>query len=482
MGRFHMEGVIVITIKNVNFSYTETKKQALTNINLEVKPGEVIVLTGKSGCGKTTLTRILNGLIPHYITGNLDGEIQINGQNMKDLDIHEIAALTGSVFQNPKTQFYNLDTNSELVFTVENFGLPAQEIHRRKVDAIKHFELEPLLNRNLFHLSGGEKQRIACASVAIHNPPVIILDEPSANLDIEATEQLADIIRYWQEKGSTIIISEHKLYYLRDIADRFIIMENGQLIETITRDKMNKMTNHDLHSRGLRALHLNKLVNVAATIPRTSSFKVASMTMTHPNHSFTLATKAFELPPASVYAITGHNGAGKSTFAHCLTGLIRRVKPQFELENTTYKKKQCLSASAIVMQDVNHQLFTESVLTEVLLSMTTPDREKALSFLKLLNLAHLQDAHPLSLSGGEKQRLAIVSALASNKKLFILDEPTSGLDYYHLQQFVHCIDILRKQKKQLFIITHDPELIALSCDGTIEIASGRIKEITTFTS
>lgn len=475
----HLEGAYMIQLKNVSFQYRGQSKMAIQNINVNISRGQVIVLCGKSGCGKTTVTKLLNGLIPHYIDGKLQGSIILNHQDISSLEIHEIAKLTGSVFQNPKTQFYNIDTDSELVFTVENFGLPSEEISTRKKAIVKQFNLQTLLERNMFHLSGGEKQKIACASVAIHDPPVIILDEPSANLDQDATTQLKEMISLWKGQGKTVIIAEHRLHYLQSLADRFILMEEGKITQTFSQIEMVQMSNEDLNLLGLRAIHMEKLVpKQTPSLKLDSSFKVDAFT--YDNHDFHLNIKELDLPYPAVLAITGPNGAGKSTFAKSLTGINKRSSTTLHMNNIKYKKKQCLKISSIVMQDVHHQLFTESVLLEILLSMPKPNEEKALELLALLNTIAFKDTHPMSLSGGEKQRVAILSAIAADKQLIIMDEPTSGLDFHHMKQVAHSVNILRKQNKQVFIITHDPELISVCCDGMIELAHGNIKNITLF--
>ncbi len=479
MVSIYLGGTFMIQLENVSFLYNNQTKMSLQNINLTISRGEVVVLCGKSGCGKTTITRLLNGLIPHYIEGQLEGSVRLDDQDIQSLEIHEISRLTGSVFQNPKTQFYNIDTDSELVFTVENLGLPAGEILNRKASIVKQLRLHPLLKRNLFHLSGGEKQRIACASVAIHDPPIIILDEPSANLDQEATAQLAEMIVLWKSQGKTIIISEHRLHYLQTLADRFVVLEEGKIRHIFTQKEMLNMPNEALYQLGLRAIHLEELIPMQTFLVDQSS-RFQADTLTYVKHDFQLRIDGFDLPSPAIIAITGHNGAGKSTFAKSLTGLNKKSSPTFHINNVTFKKKQCLKASSIVMQDVHHQLFTESVLSEILLSMPEPNENEALKLLSLLDAIQFKDAHPMSLSGGEKQRVAILSAIAADKQLIIMDEPTSGLDYHHMKQFAYCMNVLRQQNKQVFIITHDPEMIALCCDGTIELAQGTIKKLTIF--
>lgn len=452
---------------------------ALQNINLTIPQGEVIVLCGKSSCGKTTLTKLLNGLIPHYIDGQLKEAIFLDNQDLQFLKIYEIAKLTGLSFKILKRNFITVTQIVSLFLQSKTLGYQIEEILSRKAKIVEQFGLYPLLQKNLFHLSGGEKQRIACASVAIHEPPVIILDEPSANLDQEATAQLSEMIVRWKAQGKTIIISEHRLHYLKMLADRFVLLEEGTIKYIFSQQEMLNMSNEALYQLGLRAIHLEELMPQQTCPLKTNShFKVDALMYTH--HDFQLCIEKLDLPFPAIFAITGHNGAGKSTFAKSLTGINKKASPTLHINNVSFKKKQCLKISSIVMQDVHHQLFTESVLTEILLSMPKPNKDRALELLSLLDAIQFKNAHPMSLSGGEKQRIAILSAIAADTQLVIMDEPTSGLDYHHMKQVAYCVNMLRNQHKQVFIITHDPELISLCCDGTFELAQGTIKNIMIF--
>ena len=182
----------MIEISNVNFQYGTADIGALHNINLSIADGSCVLLCGESGCGKTTITRLLNGLIPHFYEGTLEGETTVNGLKVKEEELYTIAPRVGSVFQNPRSQFFCLDTNSEVAFGCENMGLPEQEVLRRSEQAVRDLNMEKLMNRNIFRLSGGEKQKVACASVAAMQPEVLVLDEPTSNLDLDAIEELKE--------------------------------------------------------------------------------------------------------------------------------------------------------------------------------------------------------------------------------------------------------------------------------------------------
>ena len=195
----------MIRFQNVTFSYAgyagEETANSVSNIDLMIPAGQTVLLTGPSGCGKSTLLRLLNGLCPHFYEGKLDGSVLVDGKKPADVPLYEMAELLGSVFQNPRSQFYNVDTNGELAFACENQGMEKDEILQRMEKSVARFQLEDLLNRNVFHLSGGQKQQLACATVDVAGPDIFLLDEPSANLDYEATQRLREVIRTWQKVG-----------------------------------------------------------------------------------------------------------------------------------------------------------------------------------------------------------------------------------------------------------------------------------------
>lgn len=274
----------MIQLKNVNFSYGEELRQTegerskngIHKINLNISDGEMIVLCGESGCGKTTLTRLLNGLIPHYYEGKLDGEILVDGEEISQKPLYEISQKTGSVFQNPRSQFFNVDTTSEITFGCENLGIAENEIRKRLCEVTDQFELSKLLDRNIFHLSGGQKQKIACAGVSIMHPDIFVLDEPSSNLDAESIEMLRKILTLWKEQGKTIIISEHRLYYLTGLADRYVYMKDGEIRLDENAAVFETYSKEWLSDMGLRCLQReNKTFKISENISISENESIA---------------------------------------------------------------------------------------------------------------------------------------------------------------------------------------------------------------
>ena len=215
----------IIKIENVSFKYKGSEAGLLNNISLSVEKGKTLLLCGASGCGKTTIIRLINGLIPHYYQGELEGDITVCGKKTRDTELYDLAGTVGTVFQNPRSQFFSVDTDGEIVFGPENIGLAPEEIRKREDQIVSEMNIGKLMGRSLFELSGGEKQKIACASVSTLLPEVILLDEPSSNLDWNAIEDLRESIRRWKAQGKTIVISEHRLWYLKDLIDRVLYLE-----------------------------------------------------------------------------------------------------------------------------------------------------------------------------------------------------------------------------------------------------------------
>ena len=470
----------MVELKNVSFRYGSENAEcmyasSLKNIDLTVKTGECVLLTGPSGCGKTTILRLINGLIPHFYPGELSGDIFIDGGSVKERELYDTALIIGTVFQNPRTQFYNVDTTGELAFGCENRGLPEQEIYTRIDRTVAHFRMASLMDRNIFRLSDGEKQKIACASVNVSKPKIILLDEPSANLDYTATLMLRELILHWKAEGKTIIAAEHRIAYLWDIIDRSVVLRDGEIVGEFTGNGKEELTQNQLTQMGLRTTVMESPAEM-----QMDSFREGDRPITLRNFHFAyhgekkniVDIPILQIAAGQITAIVGANGAGKTSFLNCLCGLEKRCKGTLEYEGKLYDSKSRKKLCFMVMQDTGNQLFTESVLDEVLISLkkgTANEKETAMEIIRNLDLADFADRHPQSLSGGQKQRLAIACALASGRELLLLDEPTSGLDYAHMKETAALLEKLRSMGTTILVVTHDSELIRACCTRRITV-------------
>ncbi len=465
----------MIIFSNINFRYknNKTDKGNLIDISLTIEDGELIVLTGESGCGKTTFTRLINGLAPNYYPGIVTGELFIDGENIIGKSVAELGKTVGSVFQNPRSQFFNVDTDSELAFAAENIAMDPSEIIRRMDIVTEDLNLTELRGRSIFELSGGEKQRIACGSVAVMFPKVIVLDEPSSNLDSKSIEKLKCVLAKWKQQGKTVIIAEHRLFFLKDLADRLVVMKDGRIINSFNREEMNDL-NASLKEMGIRPLD-EPLLRIKRYDDGIRNYiRINRLQYSYDRKTTALSVDNMLLPGKQVVAITGKNGVGKSTFLKCLCGIYKTKKDSIELNGKSWKRKQRSRDCYLVFQDVNHQLFTESVLDELLIGMDDSlseemKKEKALRILDGFGIMDLADHHPMALSGGQKQRVAIASSIAAGRNIILMDEPTSGMDRLNMLRLSQELKRLKEAGKTVYVVTHDYEFINECCDSVLRL-------------
>lgn len=466
-------------------------KACIEDIMLKLPRGSVLLLTGASGCGKTTLMRCLNGLVPEFFSGELEGSVRLDGEDILVLPPDLRGRLVGSVFQNPRSQFFNVIADDEIRFGCENLNLEPEEIERRVSELNTRMGVTPYLHRSLFSLSGGEKQRIACLCVAAMHPKLMLFDEPSSNLDLEGMRSLADMMERLKKAGVTQIISEHRLAYMAHLLDAAVIMEDGRIKEHFTGDAFRALSPAELTARGLRCtaavhepparfeLHLrggsrsqverspngSENANISHNTRENEGFYITSLQMRYKKEK----TRILDLRDVSfergrVHVLVGTNGIGKSSLLRALTGLEDGVRGRILYEGRSLRPSQFRRCCAMLFQDPNHQLMCASVREELELSLAQSSysreegRARMHELLSRLSLDGTLERHPFSLSGGQKQRLALISALLMNRPVLLLDEPTSGLDLKHMQLFSRLIREIARDKTVL-LVTHDRELI-----------------------
>ena len=459
-------------IKFENVNVTIQGKRILSDVNLEIQDGEFVLICGESGCGKTTMTKLINGLIPHFVKDvSVDGTITVCGKNVAEMPMYEIAELVGSVFQNPRTQFFYTNSNAEMAFGLENRGVEPEYIRKRIKNTITELNIEKLEDRDVFSMSGGEKQLLAFASVYAMNPQIYVLDEPSANLDIAAMEKLSERMKVIKEKGHTVVVAEHRLAWIQKFADRIIYMKEGRIEQEFTSDEFKALSDLKRKQMGLRSI-----VPEQIQIPEITGnsedavLQICNLSCKRKKQmifqNISLSARA-----GDIIGITGKNGAGKSTFCNCLCGLLKPKGGEILYQGKKLSEKARTKLFGMVMQEVNHQLFSDSVKNECLLANEEASEQEIRELLEKFDLEEYAEYHPMILSGGQRQRLAICQAVMGEKKLLIFDEPTSGLVFRHMCQVEKMMKRLAEEKYIIIVVTHDYEFLNRACKRYIRINS-----------
>lgn len=455
----------MITLKNVSFQY-EGCEEGVHGIDLTVCDGECVVLIGPSGGGKTTLTRLINGLAPSCYQGTQKGSLRINDTEIASLPAWRIGQEIGSVFQDPKSQFFSSELVGEVAFACENYGMTKQEIRKRTDEAIASLGLEPLRARPLDVLSSGEKQRVAVASIYALRPHTYVCDEPTANLDNEGAARLADILWKLKDEGNTLIIAEHRLAWLDGIADRFVYVSEGSIQWEKTSAQMRGLSEEEGKRYGLR-----EITETEPSLPGGSAsvgeehFFCRNLTCRR-KKAIIFEKMNFSLPTGQITAITGRNGAGKTTLAMVLAGLQKQSSGEIYIGGKKLSAGKRRKAVWYSSNDTGTQFFTTSATEELLLhSDYSPERlERARALLKTLGLYAYKDVHPAALSGGQKQRLSIACGLLSDREILLFDEPTSGLDGGNMRKIAAVLTEAATAGKTILVITHDKEFMQACCD------------------
>ncbi|MDR1070258.1 MAG: ABC transporter ATP-binding protein, partial [Gracilibacteraceae bacterium] len=371
----------MVNIENVTFRYGETRGQCLHDVSLRAGKGECVLLCGESGCGKTTVTRLVNGLIPHFYEGAFAGQVTVAGRDTAVTMPDALAGAVGSVFQNPRSQFFSLDTTGEIAFGCENLGLPPAEIGERVRGTAAALGIERLLGRGIFALSGGEKQLVAIASAYALSPEIFVFDEPSSNLDWKACKELARLMLRLKDAGKTLLIAEHRLYWLAGLIDRVVYMKAGRIEDGWRAEEFLSLPSGRRTGLGLRVLNPAAL-RPAALRPAARergrraapSLRVLGLSAWYKRGESVLRDISFQASPGEAVAILGGNGAGKTTLARTLCGLHKKASGEITLDGARLPAKARAGPFYLVMQESGYQLFTDSVENELLLSKNRRSR------------------------------------------------------------------------------------------------------------
>lgn len=457
----------VIQFEDVSFEYPGAETDSIHHISLDVKEGEFLVLTGGSGCGKTTLTRLVNGLGEQFYEGTLKGRITLLGRNISEYPLYEIGKKVGSIFQDPKSQFFASITEDEISFGCENYGVPYEELDRRVSSAIKRINGDMLRGKEIYPMSSGEKQKIAVASVNAVDPEIYVFDEPSANLDMYSVEALKNLMGGLKAEGHTIIVAEHRLYYLTDLADRFLYMENGSIKEEWTGGELRSIPEEKRRAIGIRAADLHHIeVDISPVKEKDMTMEVKDLAFSYRKHPV-FHDVSFQAYAGDLIAIVGHNGIGKTTLSNILCGMQKEKEGQVIYNGTKVSKGKRKNFAYFVMQNTDCQLFGDSVEEELLLNGKGSTQEQRDDLLKLYGLFEWKERHPATLSGGQKQRLTLAVSDWIDTPVLILDEPTSGLDFKNMMRISEHLKALAQKGKTILIITHDYEFAAMTCNRVL---------------
>ncbi len=466
----------MLCFDQVSYSYPGAAEPTVEDISFQVRPGELVLCTGPSGCGKSTLIRLANGLCPHFFRGRLQGEVRVQEVSTTATDLYGLACRVGTLFQDPENQFFALQVEDELAFTHEWRGTPPEITLDKVASAADSFGLTPLLGASILELSEGQKQKVALATIISLGPGVLILDEPSANLDPEATAALANELRRLKQAGMAILVVDHRLYWLEEVADRVLVMRAGRIVAeggfTLLRDASLR------YDHGLRTDCVQDPRAILPSAGDAGVLQVRGLCFGYADGPALFQDASFALD-AGVTGIVGDNGSGKTTLARLLTGLNRLQAGTFYLRGRPLTPKELLHQSCIVLQNTDHQLHMHSVRAELAMAASPAGQgsvkaleERVAELLALFNLSHLAQRHPQSLSGGEKQRLVIACGMAKEPAILILDEPTSGLDGYNMTLVARSIRTAADRGAVVLLISHDLELLALTCDAALHLPLG----------
>jgi len=493
-------------IKNLTFTYPNEKLPAIRDINLSIEKGSFTIICGETGCGKTTLLKMLKNELRPF--GKLEGEILYEGKPLIGMDKKKSVQEIGFVFQNPANQIVADKVWNELAFGLENLGTPTAQIRKKIAEMASFFNIEDLFRRDTASLSGGEKQLLNLASIMVMEPKVLLLDEPTAQLDPIFRDNFLRLLhKINQELGTTIILVEHHLEDALTLADKVIVMGFGfifshdtiintcQLIKS-NRDKFPLISNfptsvqlyNSLDCDGECPLNVrqgkqfiennfsNKIKNLEPKAPLLSSEKIISLRNVSFRYSKNdpdiLDDLSLDINKGEVLAIVGSNGAGKSTLLHLIAGNLKPYRGKIVIQGkdiNKYKNNELYDNNLVLLPQNPDDLFVFDTVKEELLEMkgSIPSEEFSIRLNEIigdLKLKELYDKHPFDLSGGEKQKLALAKILLLKPKIILLDEPTKGLDGIFKIHLTEIIKNLQRKGITIVLVTHDIEFSAMVCD------------------
>jgi energy-coupling factor transport system ATP-binding protein len=484
-----------LVVEDLSFRYRDRQGAAIRNISFEANPGEILLIAGASGCGKTTLIRCINGLIPRSYKGEVSGRIRIHNEEVKDWTLARISQKVGTVLQDPERQILGTKVLNEVAFGLENLGLPRDEILTRARASLDVLEIPHLADRDTFSLSGGEKQKVALAGVLAMRPSILLLDEPLASLDPASAWDSLNTIRLLADQGMTVLMVEHRVEdVLRIHPERVMFMSEGEVRYLGNLSGLSKVVNY----REVK-LPAEDIVERAKADPPPAEFKILpsargdgserdalvrfeNVRFGYEAEREVLHGIALEIRRGDVIAVLGANGAGKTTFVKHAIGLLKPKSGRVLVNGRDTRQASVAEIAGTlgyVFQSPSHMLFAPTVYEELAfgprnLNHSQEDIETEVKeALQIVNLAEREKDPPLALSFGQQKRVSIAAILAMRSRILVMDEPTAGQDYQHYMNFMDAILQLPGFEAILFI-THDVDLAVIYANRILMIAEGQL--------
>lgn len=462
----------MITLSDISYRYPGTTDGwALQGINLTIRDGEFVLICGGSGSGKSTLGYLFNGLIPHFFGGDLQGRVEVDGLDTKNLSIARLLPKVGLVLQNTDAHLFSSTVESEIAFGLESLGFPAKEIARQVRWITDMLGIQDLLDRAPQALSGGERRLVAIASVLCLNPSLLLLDEPFAHLDWQGMRRVREVLSDLHGRGRTIVVIEQRVAAFIHHASRCIVMEQGRVLHDGTT------------AESLAVLREKRLLPVyperVQKAPKAAEPVIAIRNLSYEQEGRQILQEvSLEVKQGEAVAIVGRNGSGKTTLIRHLNGLRRPKKGTVSVMGSPVRSKSPLAMASLVgisFQNPNDQFFKNHVREELAAGLKALGRGEASlhEVCDLFGLQDLLDRSPYRLSEGQKRRVALASIVAMDPGILVIDEPTVGQDGRFLEAIAGLITSLREKGYTVLIVTHDLEFAFAISDRWVVLHDGR---------
>jgi energy-coupling factor transporter ATP-binding protein EcfA2 len=483
---------VPLTVENLSFRYRDRETAAIRGLTFDVKPGEILLIAGASGCGKTTLIRCINGLIPRSYKGEVTGRVLIHGEDAKDWPLSRVSQRIGTVLQDPERQILGTKVLNEVAFGLENLALPREEIITRANQALSFLKISDLADRETFNLSGGEKQKVALAGVLAMRPSILLLDEPLASLDPASAQDTLDTVRLLADEGMTVLMVEHRVEdVLRIHPDRVMFLADGEirylgaaegLVEVVNYHEV-KLPAQDILRRARRdpaPAEIRPLPGAGSSKEPLVRFERVSFG--YESEREVLHDLDLEIRRGDIIAVLGPNAAGKTTFVKHAIGLLKPKSGSVFVDGRDTREAsvaQIAGTLGYVFQSPSHMLFAPTVREELefgpknLKHSRKQIEEEVKQALQIVNLSEREQDPPLALSFGQQKRVSIAAILAMRSRILVMDEPTAGQDYQNYMNFMDAILQMPGFEAILFI-THDVDLAVIYANRILMISDGQL--------